>query len=77
MVKMEVHNAPSNERSLKPSAPVRRGWSRRLLADVLYVVTREKKWWLLPLIALLLMLTGLLIFAAASGPLAPFIYPLL
>ncbi len=33
----------------------------------------RKKWWLLPLIALLLLVSALIIFAA-STPLSPFIY---
>jgi hypothetical protein len=57
--------------------PARKGWLRRLLGDILFVAKRDKKWWLLPLIALLLILAALLVFAAVAGPLAPFIYPLL
>ena len=52
-------------------------WYRRLANDILYVSRRDRKWWLLPLIVLLLLLAALLTFAAAVGPLAPFIYPLL
>ena len=52
-------------------------WYWRLAADVLFVSKRDRKWWLLPLIILLLALAGLLTFAAVAGPLAPFIYPLL
>ena len=52
-------------------------WYRRLAADILFVSKRDRKLWLLPLIALLLALAGLLTFAALAGPLAPFIYPLL
>jgi hypothetical protein len=55
----------------------RAGWLRRLLGDVLYVMKRDKKWWLLPLIALLLIFAALLAFAMFASPLAPFIYPLL
>ncbi len=51
-------------------------WYRRLAADILFVSRRDRKWWLLPLIVLLLVLAALLTFAAAVGPLAPFIYPL-
>ena len=57
--------------------PQRSGWFRRLFADILFVVGRDKKWWLLPPLVLLLILAGLLAFAAMAGPLAPFIYPLL
>lgn len=57
--------------------PRRIGWFRRLCADVLFVAKRDKKWWLLPLILLILLLAGLLVFATLAGPLAPFVYPLL
>ena len=52
-------------------------WYRRLATDVFYVARRDRKWWLLPLIILLLALAGLLTMASVAGPLAPFIYPLL
>lgn len=55
----------------------RRPWYRSLIADVLYVARRDRKWWLLPLILLLLALAGLLTMATVAGPLAPFIYPFL
>ncbi len=55
----------------------RKSWFRRLVSDILFVSKRDRKWWLLPLIVMLLLLAGLLAFAALSGPLAPFIYPLL
>ena len=35
----------------------------------------RKKWWLGPIVAMLLLL-GLLLVATSSSPLAPFIYPL-
>ena len=38
-------------------------------------IVQEKKWWLVPLIAILLVL-GLFIVVAESSPLAPFLYPL-
>jgi len=57
--------------------PRRLPWYRRLAADVLYVAKRDRKWWLLPLIVLLLLLAGLLTMASIAGPLAPFIYPFL
>lgn len=49
----------------------------RILGDMIHVARTEKKWWLLPLAFVVLGLIGLMIFAAATGPLAPFIYPLL
>ena len=65
---------------VSPRPPVRRqrtGSVRRLIGDVFFVARRDKKWWLLPLILLLLGLAALLTLAATLGPLAPFIYPLL
>jgi Family of unknown function (DUF5989) len=58
-------------------AHARTGWFRRLLGDLFFTTQRERKWWLLPLILLVLILAGLIVFAVALGPLAPFIYPLL
>lgn len=55
----------------------RRGWFSRLCADIVFVAKRDQKWWLLPLVILLLGLAALLAFFTLSGPLAPFIYPLL
>jgi uncharacterized protein DUF5989 len=37
-------------------------------------LAREKKWWLFPLIAILLVMAGLILFVQASS-LAPFLYP--
>jgi hypothetical protein len=37
-------------------------------------IKHEKKWWMIPLIAILLLLMFLIIFAQTS-PLAPFLYP--
>lgn len=37
---------------------------------------KRKMWWLIPMIAALLVFGVLLIFASASGGLAPFIYTL-
>lgn len=57
--------------------PPRIGWFRRLCADVFFVAKRDKTWWLLPLIVLLLIMTGLMALATLAGPVAPFLYPLL
>jgi|GEM_PF-1876801 len=57
--------------------PPRVGWFRRLCADILFVAKRDKMWWLLPLIVLLLAMAGLLALATLAGPVAPFLYPLL
>lgn len=72
----------SAETSTNASQPLheprpRGGWLRRQFSDILHVARRDKKWWLLPLVFLLLMLAALMIFASAIGPLAPFVYPFL
>ena len=46
-----------------------------LLKEFFLFIMHEKKWWLAPLIAVLLIVGALMIFAGSS-PLAPFIYPL-
>jgi hypothetical protein len=69
-------NAPRGRRSLKGSVS-RKGWVRRLLGDAFFVVRRDRKWWVVPLLIVLLILTALFFIAAVSGPLAPFLYPLL
>jgi len=57
--------------------PPRIGWLRRQFGDIVYVAKRDRKWWLLPLVFLLLMLATLMLIATAAGPIAPFIYPFL
>ena len=46
-----------------------------LLKEFFLFIKQEKKWWLVPLIAVLL-LVGALILFAGSSPMAPFLYPL-
>lgn len=46
-----------------------------LLKEFLLFIKEEKKWWLVPLIAVLLLVGALVLFASTS-PIAPFIYPL-
>jgi hypothetical protein len=45
-----------------------------LTRDFIAFIRHEKKWWMIPLLAILL-LVGVLIVFAQSSPLAPFIYP--
>ena len=59
------------------AARPRQRWFGRLIADLWHVAGHEKKWWLMPLVLLLLVIVGLMLAAALTGPLAPFIYPLL
>ena len=46
-----------------------------LVKEFFLFIKQEKKWWLFPFIAVLLVVGGLIVFAGSS-PLAPFIYPL-
>jgi len=46
-----------------------------LVKEFFLFIKHEKKWWLVPLILVLLLVGALLVFSASS-PLAPFLYPL-
>ena len=46
-----------------------------LIREFFLFIKQEKKWWLVPLITVLLLVGALIVFAGSS-PLAPFIYPL-
>ena len=46
-----------------------------LLCEIWDFLRMRKKWWLTPIIVMLL-LTGLLIWLGATTPVSPFIYPL-
>ena len=46
-----------------------------LAREFILFIKHEKKWWLIPLIAVILLL-GVVVIFASSSPLAPFIYPL-
>jgi hypothetical protein len=48
---------------------------RGLLSELIPYLLHNKKWWLTPII-LLLVLVGLMVIFAASSPVAPFIYTL-
>ncbi len=53
-----------------------RGMAKQsLLKEFFLFIRHEKKWWLVPLLAVLLIVGALIVFAGSS-PLAPFIYPL-
>jgi len=47
----------------------------QIFKEFLLFLRQEKKWWLVPLVVLLLAL-GLLLIFSASSPLAPLLYPL-
>jgi len=46
-----------------------------LIKEFFLFIKHEKKWWLIPLI-LVLLAVGVLMLVASSSPLAPFLYPL-
>ena len=46
-----------------------------LIKEFFLFIKHEKKWWLVPLLVVLLVVGALLVFASTS-PLAPFLYPL-
>ena len=46
-----------------------------LIKEFFLFIKHEKKWWLIPLIAVLLIVCTFLALASSS-PLAPFLYPL-
>jgi hypothetical protein len=46
-----------------------------LIKEFFLFVKHEKKWWLVPLMIVLLIVGALVLFASQS-PLAPFLYPL-
>jgi len=46
-----------------------------ILGELLSFLWKRKKWWLIPLIVILILFGLLMIFAGSTG-LAPFIYPL-
>lgn len=46
-----------------------------LTKEFFLFIKQEKKWWLIPLIAVLLIVSLLVLFATVS-PFAPFLYPL-
>ena len=46
-----------------------------LIKEFYFFIKHEKKWWMIPLIAILLIFGALILFAGSSS-LAPFLYPL-
>ena len=49
--------------------------NQSLLKEFFLFVKHEKKWWLVPLLVVLLAVGALVLFAGSS-PMAPFLYPL-
>ena len=50
--------------------------NKSVLIDLWDFMKENKKWWLLPLI-IMLVLTAILIILGQSTPISPFIYPLI
>ncbi len=46
-----------------------------IVKEFILFVKHEKKWWMIPLVGVLLVV-GMLIVFASNSPLAPFLYPL-
>lgn len=46
-----------------------------LVKEFFLFIKHEKKWWLIPLVVVLL-IVGVMFIFATSSPLAPFLYPL-
>lgn len=78
-----TNSGPTGDENPAPAPGGRRGkarrvgWLRRQFADVTLVARRDKRWWLLPLMFVLLFLAALMLVATTLGPLAPFVYPFL
>jgi hypothetical protein len=47
-----------------------------ILREFFRFMREEKKWWLLPLLIIGIIIGTLLVLSESAGPLAPFIYPL-
>lgn len=62
---------PSQKETFLDEAAQKRG---NIITEFLHFLRHNKKWWMLPIIAILLLL-GLLILLSGSA-IAPFLYPL-
>ncbi len=71
---LAVHCAECGK-EIKGSPSPRKKGGQSLVREFIAFIKHEKKWWMIPLIAVLL-IVGLLIVLGSSSPLAPFIYPL-
>jgi hypothetical protein len=49
---------------------------RRLLSELGRFIVTQKKFWLVPVVLVLVVMLALVILSAKGGVLAPFIYPL-
>ncbi len=47
-----------------------------VFSEIAFYLRREKKYWLVPMIAILLLFSALLVFSQAAPAVSPFIYTL-
>jgi len=47
---------------------------RQICKEALLFLRQEKKWWLIPLLVAILILTALVFFTQGPAPLSPFMY---
>jgi hypothetical protein len=47
---------------------------RQICKDAFEFLRREKKWWLIPLLVTVVLLTALVFFTMGPAPLSPFMY---
>lgn len=73
-MKKDLSVAASDQQQESFERSANRG-QRGLLRELIPFLLQNKKWWLTPII-LLLVLVGLMVVFAASSPVAPFIYTL-
>jgi hypothetical protein len=71
---------PGGKRRVLPKGLRHRGAQPHMAKQSLFreffaFIKHEKKWWMIPLVLVLLVVGSLILFAGSS-PLAPFIYPL-
>ena len=71
-MKNDVSDTHKEQQEFERSASQRQ---RGMLSELVYFMRHNKKWWLTPII-LMLVLVGLLVIFAGTGPVAPFIYTL-
>ena len=53
------------------------GCHLQVIGELFATLWRRGLWWMMPLAAVLILLSLLLVAIASTGPLAPFVYPLL
>jgi len=78
-----VSGARKHKRAVSAAMPADRNSLRKtesimakqsLLRELIQFAMREKKWWLIPLLVMLVLIGGIILFAQSSA-IAPFLYP--